>query len=482
MGDGLVAYPRRSGSAGTELVPALADSIPSDTDGGLTFTFRLRPGLVYSNGQPVLPEDFRYSIERGYQVEDPYRGGPLADPSLFAALRGAEACAEPPVPRCDLSAGIVTDADAGTITFHLTQPDPDFLSNLAQAYPLPESAAPPDAFAKEPVPSTGPYMVAELNETQWRLVRNPHFESWSAVDRPDGFVDEIVFFAPETREEATLMVQRGEADWVQPFVDTALLPALRTQLPDQLYFNPSVQTTVFVDTTKPPFDALAARQALNLALDRALFTEMRGGAFAASPNCQLVPPTSSGYEPYCPWTAAAPTAGGRWTAPDLEAAQRKIDESGTRGMPVVVGPVTPRFNEDVAPYLVTLLEELGYEASLNTVATTEELEAALSEGDPQVSVWGNTVPSPTASHYFRFVMCPFSSGTDELLRSGARSADRRGSRPGTQRPGGGGRGIRRHRAGRHRSRAGRAGLLRRDHLRVVTGARRRAQLRRVVAS
>ena len=74
MGDGLVAYPRRSGSAGTELVPALAVSIPSDTDGGLTFTFRLRPGLVYSNGQPVLPEDFRYSIERGYQVEYPSAG------------------------------------------------------------------------------------------------------------------------------------------------------------------------------------------------------------------------------------------------------------------------------------------------------------------------------------------------------------------------------------------------------------------------
>jgi ABC-type transport system substrate-binding protein/class 3 adenylate cyclase len=409
MGDGLVAYPRRGGSAGTQLFPGLAVSMPSVTDDGLTYIFRLRPGLAYSNGHPVRPEDFRYSIERGYQVEDPFGGGPLADPSLFAALRGAEACAEPPVPRCDLSAGIVTDAAAGTITFHLTQPDPDFVSNLAHQYPLPESAAPPDAIAVEPVPSTGPYMVAELTETHMRLVRNPHFESWSPADRPDGFVDEIVFVSPETRAEATLMVQRGEADWVQPFVDTALIPSLRTQSPAQLYFNPSVQTTVFVDTTQPPFDVLAARQALNLALDRGLFTEMRGGAFAASPNCQLVPPTSSGYQPYCPWTEA-PTPGGQWSAPDLEAAQRLIDESGTRGMPIVVGPVTPRFNEDVAPYLVTLLEELGFEASLKTVATTEEAETALVEGRLQVSVWGLTVSSPTASAYFTPVMCSFSRG------------------------------------------------------------------------
>ncbi len=105
-----------------------------------------------------------------------------------------------PVPRCDLSEGIVTDEAAGTITFHLTEPDPDFLVSLADRHPVPVDGAPPNAIATEPVRGTGPYMVAETSETQMRLVRNPHFESWSQADRPDGLVDEIIFLYVESRE------------------------------------------------------------------------------------------------------------------------------------------------------------------------------------------------------------------------------------------------------------------------------------------
>ncbi len=48
--DGLVGYRRAGGSAGAVLLPALATAIPRPTDGGLTYTFQLRPGLVYSTG------------------------------------------------------------------------------------------------------------------------------------------------------------------------------------------------------------------------------------------------------------------------------------------------------------------------------------------------------------------------------------------------------------------------------------------------
>src|SRR5213082_1883396 len=41
------------GTAGSAIVPALAKSMPKISDGGKTLTFQLRPGLKYSNGQPV---------------------------------------------------------------------------------------------------------------------------------------------------------------------------------------------------------------------------------------------------------------------------------------------------------------------------------------------------------------------------------------------------------------------------------------------
>src|SRR5207247_7076662 len=51
--DGLVAFNQASGLQGTQLVPDLAVSLPAPTDGGRTYTFRLRPNIRYSSGRPV---------------------------------------------------------------------------------------------------------------------------------------------------------------------------------------------------------------------------------------------------------------------------------------------------------------------------------------------------------------------------------------------------------------------------------------------
>ena len=62
--DGLVGFKRVGGLDGGTLVPNLALSIPEPTEGGRTYTFQLREGIRYSNGDPVEPQDFRRAIER----------------------------------------------------------------------------------------------------------------------------------------------------------------------------------------------------------------------------------------------------------------------------------------------------------------------------------------------------------------------------------------------------------------------------------
>jgi peptide/nickel transport system substrate-binding protein len=91
---------------------------------------------------------------------------------------------------------------------------------------------------------------------------------------------------------------------------------------------------MFLNVLRPPFDDVRVRQALNYAVDRKRVAALRGSAFAR-PTCQLVPPTVSGYRPYCPYTAA-PDASGDWKAPDLAKARALIRASGTRGQKVVV--------------------------------------------------------------------------------------------------------------------------------------------------
>ena len=115
-----------------------------------------------------------------------------------------------------------------------------------------------------------------------------------------------------------------------------------------------------MNTSIPPFDNVDARKAVNFAIDRALIA---GSGPGATVTCQILPPGFPGYQPYCPYTARA-DASGRWTAPDMQAAQRHIDASGTRGQRVTLGPIlgwgTERFM-----HVGQVLEELGYEVTLD---------------------------------------------------------------------------------------------------------------------
>src|SRR5262245_18635429 len=179
--DGLVTYRKAGGLAGAELVPDLATAIPQPTDGGRTYTFVLRTGIRYSNGVRVRPGDIRRGIERTMSSGNPY----LA--RQYAAIVGAAGCSSR---ACDLGRGIVTDREAGTVTFHLTRPDPDFLHELAFAM---ASAVPAGYFSGKALPATGPYMTRTFVATRsWVLVRNPRFREWSSNAQPAGFPDRIV--------------------------------------------------------------------------------------------------------------------------------------------------------------------------------------------------------------------------------------------------------------------------------------------------
>src|SRR5438874_314080 len=52
------------GAAGSQLLPALAKSLPTVSADGKTLTFQLRPGLKYSNGKPIKASDETYGLER----------------------------------------------------------------------------------------------------------------------------------------------------------------------------------------------------------------------------------------------------------------------------------------------------------------------------------------------------------------------------------------------------------------------------------
>jgi ABC-type transport system substrate-binding protein len=65
-----------------DLIPSLAESFTVSPD-GLTYTFKLRKGVKFTNGRELVASDVKYSIERAV---DPKTQGPGA--GFFGAIKG----------------------------------------------------------------------------------------------------------------------------------------------------------------------------------------------------------------------------------------------------------------------------------------------------------------------------------------------------------------------------------------------------------
>jgi YVTN family beta-propeller protein len=388
--DGLVGFRRVGGSDGAALVPALALSIPTSADGGRTYTFKLRPGIRYSNDVPVRPADFRRALERVFRLQ--------SDGSFhYAAIEGAKACGQQPA-TCDLSRGIVTDDAANTVTFHLVEPDPDFLYRLALPFAFAVPAETPNTVDdRSPIPATGPYAIERYaKDDELVLGRNPAFAERSAESRPRGFPDRIVWrLSLEDRLQVD-DVLGGRADLMFRELPPDLLGNLTTSHAGQVHFAPRTGTYfMHLNVTTPPFDDLRVRRALNFAVDRKAVVDIFGGTGSAT--CQVLPPNFAGYEPYCPFTL---DPGVTWTAPDMRAARALVEASGTSGAAVIVW-ATPDYAfgvpVPVGEYFVDLLNELGYRATLHLVDRRSDYFAATLDASRHVQIafggWASDFPT-----------------------------------------------------------------------------------------
>jgi YVTN family beta-propeller protein len=403
MGDGLIGFKRVGGLDGGTLVPDLATSIPESTDGGHTYTFHVRRGIRYSNGDPVRASDFRRALERDFRV-NAY--------AVLDSLVGADRCSQK---RCDLSRGVVTDDTAGTVVLQLRQPDPVLFYKLAlpSAYPVPRGV-PMTKLVPLGVPGTGPYMAqshTHLSRDLSRvvLVRNPRFRVWSAAAQPGGFPDKIIFDydqAKDGRDKQVPRVEQGRSDFmVSP--PAARLDEVETRYAAQVHVFPqSVTYSFFLNTRLPPFNNLAARQAVNYALDRRMAIPAFGGDEAAAVTCQILPAGMPGYRPYCPYTRNR-SSNGVWTGPDLARARKLVTASGTRGQKVLVWTGPHPFERAVGPLLVSTLKLLGYRAQLKVVTELDaqgndiyfsKVEDSRTRAQAGFNAWGADYPA--AANFF----------------------------------------------------------------------------------
>ena len=395
--DGLVAFKRVGGPDGTKLVPDLAQSIPKPTNGGKTWKFTLRSRIKFSNGHTLSARDVKATFERLFKIGNSPNAG-----SWYNVIVGGDACVKTPK-TCDLSKGVVVSGN--TVTFHLTKGDPEFLDKLAMpfAFILPRST--PDKNVNIPPPGTGPYKWVQYSPNkQIRLVRNPFFKEWSKDAQPAGNPDVIVQkFGLSTEAEVT-QVENGQADWMFDQVPSDRLSEISTKYASQVHINPLTETEYFAFNTRiPPFNNLKARQAVNYATDRKALVKIYGGPKLATPTCQVLPPHFPGYKPYCPYTINP--GSGKWTGPDMAKARQLIGQSGTKGAAVKVNTQTTDPYKAWGLYFVSLLNKLGYNASLQALSPSLQYPYAQNSSHKVQFAWSDWYQDyPAASDFLNILL------------------------------------------------------------------------------
>src|SRR5262249_33794718 len=238
-------------NSGTKLYdhPALAERFEFAND-GRSATFWLRDGTQFHNGEPVTPEDVKFSYEN-------YRG------ALASVFKGKTEA--------------VDIIDKRTVRFRFKEPFLDFLllmgsSNVTGAgWVVPAryyQQVGPDGFKRKPI-GAGPYKLAS-SEAGVKL----GFEAFEHYYKPVHIKNLTMVSVPEAATRLA-MLERGEADLIY------LLPG---ELIDRVKKNPKLMLApvlsgsfwlelVGFQDPKSPFHDKRVRQAISLAIDRAAINE-----------------------------------------------------------------------------------------------------------------------------------------------------------------------------------------------------------------
>jgi peptide/nickel transport system substrate-binding protein len=354
-----------------DIVPMLATSW-TITNGGRTYTFKLRSNVVFHDGTPFNAEAVKANFDR------------MRDPALASPRRSEINLVER-----------VTVVDAQTVQFDLEKPFSPFLSVLSDRAGM--MVSPTAArrlgldFAREPV-GTGPYKFVE-KRPQERIVLERFDRHW---DRNAGYADRIIY-RPFTDEQARLAnLRAGELDIIDQIPPTevdALKKDARVKLMET---NGLEWQGMWLQVQAPPFNNRALRQALNATIDRRTLVRTIFGDTALPANGPF--PTGM--------LASDSGPNGRIPERNLDLARAKLREGGQPNGFAFTLKVTPgRVPQQVGQIIQSMAGEVGIRVTIEIV----EFGAMLSQITPprhqfQAALLGwSGRPDPDGNIYGFFV-------------------------------------------------------------------------------
>jgi peptide/nickel transport system substrate-binding protein len=300
-GRSLLMFRAAPGDASNELVPDLAEDLGEPSDGGKTWTYKIREGVRYQDGTEVTSEDVKYAVLRSTDKETFPNG-----PAYFEAfLDLPEGYAGPfKTPDMNTDSAIETPDDR-TIVFHLKQPFSgfDYMAQLTQTMPVPQDKDTGAEYRNEIV-STGPYMFDEFEPGKhFTLKRNPEWDQATDPNRkalPDGYDVSLNVNADDIDQR----LQTG--DLHVDLAGTGVQPAAMSQVlsdPEKkkMVDNPTIARLWYtsINPTVAPLDNIDCRKAIMYGMEAKSYQNAYGGEFAGGEIATtIMPPQIPGYEDF----------------------------------------------------------------------------------------------------------------------------------------------------------------------------------------
>ena len=294
--------------------PQMAESWTRSED-GKTWTFLLRPGLMFSDGTPVVAADVAASLKRWAQNDG-------MGQQLLA--RGAQFEAPD-----DRTFRLALDKPWGLVLEALGKPG----APVPFIMPARVAATPPGQAVTDQTGS-GPFV---FRREEWRagdrlvFTRNPHYQP--RAEPASGLaggkvarVDRVEWRILPDQNTAIDALRKGEIDIAED-LPADLVPLLRRDRSVAVARQDEVGVAqqIRLNTTQPPFDNPLLRRALLLAVNGQDFLDAVISEPSQGQACQSFYVCSSPFHT---------TAG--WPKPDLEAARALVRQSGYDGTPAVL--------------------------------------------------------------------------------------------------------------------------------------------------
>jgi len=339
-----------------KIVPHLAESYEANDD-ATVWTFTIKEGQEFSDGEPILPSTFQKSWER---ASDPEFAGDYS--YLFNFIEGGAAKL---AGEAETLSGVEADDEAMTLTVTLSAPYSNFdaIAGFQLFFPVHSSALEdPGAYENGMMIGNGPFMLeSPRTDTEIVVVRNDNWKG-DIHGNTRAKLDKITFRVTADPDTSYNSFEAGEGD-------TAALPPGRIAEADENY-GTTLETQILGSyhfvfrMDEGPLagpENLKLRQAISMAIDR---DEMNDAVWDGSrtPSTGVTPPGIPG----------AVEGLGEFQSFDLERAQELYDEWAAEGGSLD-GPIPIQFNagsghEDVVQLLIDNMSEIGVEAVAEPMA------------------------------------------------------------------------------------------------------------------